>query len=848
VVPLCIFCVWFYLRDLSLFSGKVRTNAHKTVVAEITFAFDEPAAHFGLASPTDPGPLLPFNDHTMKDDEWIAFDPGLPSHNSTSPPPKSYGSSVRKVSTHQWGAKVASSESVRSASPQLVRRKERTRSMAGSRSVASFSQKALSEEEALKRQMYSRTESNTSYGTATTAECSDQEAFKSQEQLLVATQSIGHRRVSSNLIVDTSTEDDQEPPPLPIASRQQNRRKAPPPPAAPPAESKKKKKRTIGATVVSTGLPKSNAAGHPPISKVVPQSRGRAKSKVPKASAVVNTNEPLTKRASQQSTIPTSNTRSRSRSRTSSGALDVSTEGDSRGRSRQRPPPVQTNIRGRSRGRSADVKNVGGQRKRSVSTKRRSTSTDTRSLPSDRRRRSQSRTKHPPPVSSTHIKRRRSRSQSLQRITSPTAASPAVTSYSQHVRSRSKPPLTMTGRDRRYSADSLGSNYRHDSNIGIDITFDREQPRIPRAEPLPQQKQGLMSRLFGDQGKKKKSRPALGILNEEIRPRILLAATVYHNTATNLWITTINTNQRGVAKNPSLANKYLKAFSFQSESEARESAIANAPPKMMPFKQATTCHTCSGGFAVFRRACHCRNCGVCICKDCALQWPSKMIPATYNLKNESVVKVCKQCDSLSSAFKQALLAGNYEESIALYGTGNINLRTQFRVANKRDEVMFPVHCAVLGGNLGLVRWLIQDHFCPIKVVRSAPGRKSKRSDSLIMTSKGRNVLSLALERLKVDVMQFLVVECGVSIYEHTDLKTSLRALEAALVSLPRLSASERQNAEQSFDFTRWDKASFDELSEPSSLGSGTDHIETGTVGNKSARTKGSRGDCVSTHV
>lgn len=31
---------------------------------------------------------------------------------------------------------------------------------------------------------------------------------------------------------------------------------------------------------------------------------------------------------------------------------------------------------------------------------------------------------------------------------------------------------------------------------------------------------------------------------ENIHSRILLTATVYHNTATNLWIATINTNQK----------------------------------------------------------------------------------------------------------------------------------------------------------------------------------------------------------------------------------------------------------------------------------------------------------------
>ena len=50
-----------------------------------------------------------------------------------------------------------------------------------------------------------------------------------------------------------------------------------------------------------------------------------------------------------------------------------------------------------------------------------------------------------------------------------------------------------------------------------------------------------------------------------------------------------------------------------------------------------------------------------------------MIPDTYNLKKESQVKICKSCNFLSGAFKKALVDGDYEEAVALYGSGNVNL-------------------------------------------------------------------------------------------------------------------------------------------------------------------------------
>ena len=355
-------------------------------------------------------------------------------------------------------------------------------------------------------------------------------------------------------------------------------------------------------------------------------------------------------------------------------------------------------------------------------------------------------------------------------------------------------------------------------------------------------KGSIMEKLFGDQVDRLVLNGVTCRSGHEIRPRILLAATVYHNTATNLWITTINTNQRGVAKDPSTANKYLKAFSFQTEREARESAIANAPPKMVPFNESPVCFQCKGKFALFRRASHCRNCGVCVCSNCTTTWPSKMIPATYNLKNEAQVKVCCSCNALSRSFKQALLDGDLEEATALYGTGNINLRTPFPSTNKKGDIMHPIHCAVEGGNLNILRWLVDEHFCPIKIHR-AKGKKGAPMDAMIVTSKGRSVLGIAMESMKVDIMRYLVVECGVSIYENKDLRSALAALEATLTALPE-SMSQPSARFDAPSTARWDHASFDEFSEPSSLGADDIMVDESVAG-KSARSRASsrNGDC-----
>uniref|UniRef100_A0A7S4AH86 FYVE-type domain-containing protein n=1 Tax=Pseudo-nitzschia australis TaxID=44445 RepID=A0A7S4AH86_9STRA len=396
---------------------------------------------------------------------------------------------------------------------------------------------------------------------------------------------------------------------------------------------------------------------------------------------------------------------------------------------------------------------------------------------------------------------------------------------------------TNGGSSRSFRSIDERSMRSADPNIGRDISFGRTQSDASNksgTEPM-RKRSPMMEKLFGDQvsnGAKQAYLPrsaspapsSIGVWQqpERIHSRILLTATVYHNTATNLWIATINTNQKGVAKNPAKASRYLKAFSFSTEKEARESAIANAPPKMMKFSDNSNCFICQGRFAMFRRASHCRNCGVCICNACSTSWPSKAIPETYNLKKESQVKICRSCNFLSGAFKRVLLAGDYEEAIALYGSGNINLRTPFpQFSSKKEEVMYPIHCAIEGGNLNIVQWLMEDHFCPVKVIRTSGSggvkrtKKGANQDYPILTSKNRSVLTIAMDNLHVKVLRYLVVDKGVSIYESRDLKGSLRALEAVLNALPSGLGEYRSDGFAH----RWDDDVYDEgTSVASSLG------------------------------
>lgn len=260
--------------------------------------------------------------------------------------------------------------------------------------------------------------------------------------------------------------------------------------------------------------------------------------------------------------------------------------------------------------------------------------------------------------------------------------------------------------------------------------------------------------------------------------RHLLPTSVYHNQATGIWITTINMSQKEEITRSNAA-KYLKAFSFPTENEARESAYANAPPRMLPFTENSICQICSKSFSFLTRPCHCRNCGICICNSCVVPWSKQCIPDTYHIKNEKTVRVCKSCNTLSTMFKKALLDAKFDDAITIYNTGNINLRCPFPIRHG-EEMMLPIHCAAMGGSLDLFIWLAETHFCPIKRIRTGNKNKSYRADELITTSKGRSVINIALAIQHVDMLRYLVNEKGANFSGVKDLNVVLNALTAVL--------------------------------------------------------------------
>jgi len=92
--------------------------------------------------------------------------------------------------------------------------------------------------------------------------------------------------------------------------------------------------------------------------------------------------------------------------------------------------------------------------------------------------------------------------------------------------------------------------------------------------------------------------------------------------------------------------------------------------------------------------------------------------------------------------------------------------------------MFPVHCAVMGGSLELLKWLVDVQQCPISA-RTDP--KTGRALS-VQTSNSRTLLDLAMTgRPKLEILSFLINK-GLGIDDVKDPTLAPKTLEVLMQS------------------------------------------------------------------
>jgi hypothetical protein len=106
-----------------------------------------------------------------------------------------------------------------------------------------------------------------------------------------------------------------------------------------------------------------------------------------------------------------------------------------------------------------------------------------------------------------------------------------------------------------------------------------------------------------------------------IRKQEYLKWSVKKNCKTNMWVASIQTKGKGNGRcNTAEMECDTRSYAATSQTEAYETGLALATPKMLSFDQHLICRVCNAKFTVFRRPRHCRNCGVCICSNCSVWW------------------------------------------------------------------------------------------------------------------------------------------------------------------------------------------------------------------------------------
>jgi hypothetical protein len=72
--------------------------------------------------------------------------------------------------------------------------------------------------------------------------------------------------------------------------------------------------------------------------------------------------------------------------------------------------------------------------------------------------------------------------------------------------------------------------------------------------------------------------------------------------------------------------------------------------------------------------------------------------------------------------------------------------------------------AILGGNLELVKWLLFNHYCPL-YKESTSLKRSRNKLPLLLTSRGRSPIDVALEQPRPEILKFLVSNRGLSLLD-----------------------------------------------------------------------------------
>eukprot|EP00549_Striatella_unipunctata_P005516 CAMPEP_0118684608 /NCGR_PEP_ID=MMETSP0800-20121206/6751_1 /TAXON_ID=210618 ORGANISM="Striatella unipunctata, Strain CCMP2910" /NCGR_SAMPLE_ID=MMETSP0800 /ASSEMBLY_ACC=CAM_ASM_000638 /LENGTH=258 /DNA_ID=CAMNT_0006581359 /DNA_START=13 /DNA_END=786 /DNA_ORIENTATION=- len=87
--------------------------------------------------------------------------------------------------------------------------------------------------------------------------------------------------------------------------------------------------------------------------------------------------------------------------------------------------------------------------------------------------------------------------------------------------------------------------------------------------------------------------------------------------------------------------------------------------------------------------------------------------------------------------------------------------------------------------MNLLRWLVDDCYCPIKVKRKVANPPNLYEVAL-ESSEGRSLVSIAMELQELDILRYLVLEKNMSVMHEKNLRVALRAVDALIRETPAL--------------------------------------------------------------
>jgi hypothetical protein len=301
------------------------------------------------------------------------------------------------------------------------------------------------------------------------------------------------------------------------------------------------------------------------------------------------------------------------------------------------------------------------------------------------------------------------------------------------------------------------------------------QVRDGQGEEPANQNRGLFSyarnRLYGEQQNRRRE------IEGGVRRRVFLPFDIEErdgNFFPILYLTQpkLGTNSGPQHNRPPL----LRMTPSTSRNLSVRHAEVNTPPLWDGGADRKECSICLHTAGLLYKIHHCRNCGHYVCNNCSKKdWLATMLPRTYVPDKETVIRVCDNCSYLQEGFMDALRAGDLNRSMVFYLTGNVNVHCPMSIYKSEE---YPIHTAIQGGNIHLVRWLIEDRRCTLR-----------DDGEPLRTAEGLSPLSVAAFYGHRDIMQYLVQQQGSRVTEIKDLSILVRGLHSALeVSYsPRLS-------------------------------------------------------------